>query len=150
MRIFDGIGDLEDAPGTSLGRTEWLTIDQGRINTFAEVSGDDLWLHIDVERAADGPFGKTIGHGYLTLSLLPYFLRQLYRIDGVRLTLNYGLNKVRFPAPVLVDARLRAVAEVVAVSVLEGGVEMVVRTTIEMEGSEKPACVVESVTRSYE
>jgi len=150
MRVFDGIGDLRDATGTSLGRTDWLTIDQTRIDKFAEVSGDDLWLHIDAARAAEGPFGKTIGHGYLTLSLLPYFLRQLYRIDGVRLTLNYGLNKVRFPAPVLVGARLRAAAEVTAVCVVKDGVEVVVRTTIDMEGSDRPACVVESVTRSYE
>jgi acyl dehydratase len=149
MRIFEGIGDLEGAAGTSLGTTDWVTIDQARIDKFAEVSGDDLWLHIDAERAADGPFGKTIGHGYLTLSLLPYFLRQLYRIDGVRLTLNYGLNRVRFPAPVLVDARIRASAGVAEVRVFEGGVETVVRTVIEMEGAEKPACVVESVTRSY-
>ncbi|MEV4144461.1 MaoC family dehydratase [Amycolatopsis sp. NPDC049691] len=147
MRIFSDIGELAAAAGEELGSSDWLVVDQERIDAFADATGDHQWIHVDPARAAGGPFGGTIAHGLLTLSLLPTFQHQIYRVDGVRMAVNYGLNKVRLPAPVPVGAKLRATSKLVEVEQLEGAVQAVVATTIEIEGGAKPACVVESIVR---
>lgn len=147
MRVFSGVGELSDAAGTELGVSDWLVVDQERVDTFADATGDHQWIHVDRDRAANGPFGGTIAHGLLTLSLLPAFLHQIYRVDGVRMTINYGLNKVRFPAPVPVGAKLRATARLTGVTPTGEAVQAHVTTTIEIEGGAKPACVAESVLR---
>lgn len=150
MRIFRSAEELAQSEGVELGTTDWLTVDQKRINRFADATGDHQWIHVDPERAASGPYGGTIAHGLLTLSLLPQFLHQLYRVDGVRMAINYGLNKVRFPAPVPVGSRLRARSRVAEVTRMEGAVQAVLATTLEVEGAEKPAAVIESIVRYVE
>jgi acyl dehydratase len=148
MRIFNGITELTAAAGEELGTSDWVTVDQDRINTFADATGDHQWIHVDLDKAAAGPFSGTIAHGLLTLSLLPAFLQQIYRVDGVAMVINYGLNKVRFPAPVPAGARLRATARLTAVKPLDGGaVQAELSTAIEIENGAKPACVAESVLR---
>ena len=132
-------------PGLELGPSGWQEIAQERIDLFAEATGDHQWIHVDPERAASGPFGGTIAHGYLTLSLLPMLNQQIYRIDGLTMGINYGTNKVRFPSPVPVGSRVRAGTEILEVNPNAQGAQAVVRTTIEVEGGEKPACVAESV-----
>jgi acyl dehydratase len=149
MRAFADLAELQAATGTVLGPSDWITVDQAEIDTFAQATGDHQWIHVDPERAAAGPFGTTIAHGFLTLSLVPVLLQGLYRIEGVRMAVNYGLNRVRFPAPVPVGSRLRASAEIAEVSEVEGGAQIVMRTTIEREGSAKPVCVAETVVRCY-
>jgi acyl dehydratase len=149
MRVFAGLDELADASGVELGSTGWMTITQERVNLFADATGDHQWIHVDVERARSGPFGGTIAHGFLTLSLLPEFTGQLLRVEGIQLAVNYGLNRVRFPAPVPVGSRLRASARLAEVTRLAGAVQAVIATTIEVEGGQKPACVAESVTRFY-
>ena len=146
----DSIGELQGLIGKDLGPTEWLTITQEDIDKFAEVSRDDQWIHVDVERAKDeSPFGTTVAHGNLTLSLTDGFRRELIRQTGVKLGINYGFDKVRFPAPVPAGSRVRATAQVVSVDELEGGWwHIVTRFTIEAEGSEKPCCVADSVGRA--
>lgn len=148
-RVFTSVDDLRAAVGERIGRTEWLEIDQKRIGLFAEATGDHQWIHVDPERAADGPFGGTIAHGYLTLSLIPSLTAQLLRVEGVRMAVNYGVNKVRFPSTVPVGSRLRGTAELAEVTEAGGGVQLVMRVTIEREGGEKPVCVAETVTRFY-
>jgi len=150
LRIFRSAEELAQSEGVELGTTDWLTVDQKRINRFADATGDHQWIHVDPERAASGPYGGTIAHGLLTLSLLPQFLHQLYRVDGVRMAINYGLNKVRFPAPVPVGSRLRARSRVAEVTRMEGAVQAVLATTLEVEGAEKPAAVIESIVRYVE
>jgi acyl dehydratase len=147
MRIFNGISELTAAAGQELGTSDWVTVDQERINTFADATGDHQWIHVDTEKAAAGPFGGTIAHGMLTLSLLPSFMYQLYRVDGVTMAINYGLNKVRFPAPVPAGSRVRATSRITSVAQLEGAVQAELSTTIEVEGGAKPACVAESIVR---
>jgi len=147
MRIFHGIQELAAAAGEELGTSDWLVVDQERINTFADATGDHQWIHVDTEKAAAGPFGGTIAHGMLTLSLLPAFLPQIYRVDGVTMAINYGLNKVRFPAPVPVGSRLRATSRIATVTPLDGAVQAELSTTIEIEGGAKPACVAASIVR---
>lgn len=147
MRIFSDIGELAAAAGEELGSSDWVVVDQERIDNFADATGDRQWIHVDPARAAEGPFGGTIAHGLLTLSLLPTFQHQIYRVDGVRMAVNYGLNKVRLPAPVPVGAKLRATSTLVEFEQLEGAAQAVVATTIEIEGGAKPACVVESIVR---
>jgi len=147
MRIFNGISELAAAAGEELGTSDWLVVDQERINTFADATGDHQWIHVDTAKAAEGPFGGTIAHGLLTLSLLPSFLQQIYRVDGVSMAVNYGLNKVRLPAPVPAGSKLRATSRIVEVTPLDGAVQAVLSTTIEIEGGGKPACVVESIVR---
>lgn len=147
MKIFEGLRDLESAAGCDLGTTDWLVVDQERVNTFAEATGDHQWIHVDPERAAAGPFGGTIAHGLLTLSLLPSFLNQLYRVDNVAMAVNYGMNKVRFPNPVRVGARLCASARIDSVLSLDGAVQATFVTTMNIEGVAKPASVIESVVR---
>jgi acyl dehydratase len=142
--------EYEQAVGCSFGPTEWLTIDQERVNLFADATGDHQWIHVDTERAAKGPFGGTIAHGLLTLSLVNYFLPQLVRADGAKHGLNYGCDRVRFPAPLRVGARVRGRAEIVGVEDLgEGGVQVKMRVTLEAEGTEKPVCVADTLSRLY-
>ncbi len=148
-RVFDSVDELLTAEGESFGPTDWTEIDQRRVDLFAEATGDHQWIHTDPERAASGPFGGTIAHGFLTLSLLPRLLNELYTVDNVRMGINYGLNKVRFPAPVPVGSKVRLAAEIASVRRGEGFVEVTVRSTLEVEGSAKPACVIESVGRLY-
>jgi acyl dehydratase len=146
---FASVDALRDAIGKDLGYSDWITIDQARINQFADATGDHQWIHVDPERAAQGPFKTTIAHGYLTLSLLPVLTTGLVRVDGVRMGVNYGVNKVRFPAPVPVDSRVRARVEIVSVEDVGGGVQVTSRVTIERDGGDKPVCVAESVARFY-
>jgi acyl dehydratase len=144
---FTGIDEVVHAVGTQLGETEWLEITQEQVNTFADATGDHQWIHVDTELAAKGPFGATIAHGYLTLSLIPMIGKEIYRVDGLRMGINYGLNKVRFPSPVKVGARVRGVAELIDVSEVPGGMQVSVRYTLEIEGVDKPACVADTVVR---
>ena len=150
MQTYQDVAALEAAVGTEVGPTEWFTIDQNRINGFADVTEDHQWIHIDPERAAAGPFRKTIAHGFLTLSLLSHLVSELRRVEGARMGINYGLNKVRFPAPVPVDSRIRARASTVSAEpTADGGVQVVTRVTVEVEGNPKPACVADWVSRFY-
>ncbi|MFB7460944.1 MULTISPECIES: MaoC family dehydratase [unclassified Streptomyces] len=148
-RIFTSPDELRAAVGEPLGYTDWLEIDQKRIDLFADATGDHQWIHVDPEKAAAGPFGTTIAHGYLTLSLLPVFGPQLIEVRGVRMGVNYGTNKVRFPAPVPVGSRLRATAVITGVDEVPGGAQVTVAFTVEREGGDKPVCVAESVVRYY-
>ena len=148
--VFDSAAALLGAVGRELGPTAWLTMTQDRIDRFAEATGDHQWIHVDRVRAAAGPFGACIAHGYLTLSLGPLFLDQLVRCERLRMGLNYGCDRVRFPAPVRVGARLRGHGTVLAAEpVPGGGVQVIFRMAIEIEGGDKPACVVDSVARFF-
>jgi acyl dehydratase len=149
MRTFTGQDDLVKAVGETLGPGPWRTVEQSRVDTFADATDDHQWIHVDPVRAAQGPFGGPIAHGYLTLSLLPSLMRELYRADGMRMAVNYGLNRVRFPAPVPVGSRIRAVVEVASAEPVGEGLQLVFRVTVEIEGGAKPACVAESVSRFY-
>ncbi|MGY1746529.1 MaoC family dehydratase [Blastococcus sp. SYSU D00695] len=146
MRVFQGIPDMEAAVGEHLGWSDWHTVTQKQIDLFAEATGDHQWIHVDPEAAAKGPFGTTIAHGYLTLSLLPLLVVQVYSIKGISMGVNYGANKVRFPAPVPVDSRLRAGVELLSVTPGAGGYQVVERVTVEVDGGGKPACVADSVS----
>jgi acyl dehydratase len=146
MKVFQGIEELERAVGTHLGYSDWHTVTQRQIDTFAEATGDHQWIHVDPEKAAAGPFGSTIAHGYLTLSLVPMLVWQVYAVEGVRMGVNYGANKVRFPSPVPVDAKVRAGVELLSVKPGGGGYQVIARVTVEREGADKPACVVETVS----
>ena len=147
MKKFDGLDEFIAAEGTQLGPTQWLEITQDRVNLFADATDDHQWIHVDPDRAAGGPFGGTIAHGLLTLSLLPQFTHQLYSVDNVAMAINYGYNKVRFITPVRVGARLRARAEISSVTRLDSAVQATLTTTVEVDGSEKPAAVAESIVR---
>ncbi|MDX3075061.1 MaoC family dehydratase [Streptomyces sp. NPDC088354] len=148
-RIFTSVDELKAAVGEELGTTDWLEIDQKRIDLFADATGDHQWIHVDPEKAAQGPFGTTIAHGYLTLSLIPSFTPELMRVEGVKMGVNYGVNKVRFPSPVPVGSRLRATGQVAEVTEVPGGAQLVARITLEREGGDKPVCVAETVVRFY-
>jgi acyl dehydratase len=145
MRIFDGLDELARAKGEQLGRSDWHAITQEQVDLFADATGDHQWIHVDAERAAQGPFGTTIAHGYLTLSLIPMLAKEIYQVGGVSMGVNYGVNKVRFPSPVPVGSRVRAAAELVDVADVPQGKQVVVRVTVEVEGKDKPACVAETV-----
>jgi acyl dehydratase len=147
--VFNTPSELLDAVGRDLGRTEWLEIDQQRINLFADATGDHQWIHVDPERAAEGPFGATIAHGYLTLSLANLFLPQLMEVHNVSMGVNYGCDRVRFPAPVPVGSRIRGCGEVLTAEEVKGGVQVVVRVTIEIEGGERPACIIDTISRFF-
>jgi acyl dehydratase len=147
LTVFSGVTEFAAADGTELGPTDWLVIDQARVDQFAEATDDRQWIHVDPERAASGPYGGTIVHGLLTLSLLPHFMHDLYRVDDVAMAINYGFNKVRFISPVPVGSRLRAASTIAAISDVRGGVQATLVTTIDVEGSDKPAAVVESIVR---
>jgi len=149
MRVFKGLDELRAAKGTHLGVSDWFTVDQEQINTFADATHDHQWIHVDTERAASGPFGKTIAHGFLTLSLLPVMVKQVFTVEGTRMGINYGLNKVRFTAPVPVGSRVRANVELVDVTDVSGGVQLTTKVTVELEGSERPALIAEWLTRQY-
>jgi acyl dehydratase len=149
MKVFTDLDEIRAAKGSVLGTSDWLTIDQDRVDRFADATGDHQWIHVDTERAATGPFGTTIAHGFLTLSLLPYFAVQNYRVEGARLSVNYGLNKVRFITPVRVGSRLRGITELADVEDLDTGAQLSFRTTIEIDGSRRPACVAETLSRQY-
>ncbi|MFB7199554.1 MaoC family dehydratase [Streptomyces sp. NPDC056240] len=146
MKVFHGIEALRNAVGTHLGYSDWHTVTQQQIDVFADATGDHQWLHVDVERAAAGPFGSTIAHGYLTLSLVPMLAWQVYRVEGVSMGVNYGANKVRFPSPVPVDSKVRAGVEVVSVEPGGGGYRVTTRVTVERQGAGKPACVAETLS----
>ncbi|MFE3326471.1 MaoC family dehydratase [Streptomyces sp. NPDC059176] len=148
-RIFTSAEELAAGVGEQLGYSDWLEIDQERIDLFADATGDHQWIHVDPRRAASGPFGKTIAHGYLTLSLLPTFVPQVLRVEGMKMGLNYGTDKVRFPAPVPVGSRLRATAVLKKVEEAGGGIQVTAVVTVEREGGDKPVCVAESVSRYY-
>ncbi|MFF4954067.1 MaoC family dehydratase [Streptomyces chattanoogensis] len=148
-RVFASADELRGAVGEELGPSDWLEIDQKRIDLFADATGDHQWIHVDQEKAAAGPFGTTIAHGYLTLSLLPTLVPQLMRVDNVKMGINYGANKVRFPATVPVGSRLRATARIAEVAEVKGGVQLTTVVTVEREGGDKPVCVAESVSRFY-
>jgi acyl dehydratase len=149
MRAFSSIAELRDAAGEHLGYSDWHTVDQKTVDLFAEATGDHQWIHVDPDRAAKGPFGRTVAHGFLTLSLIPVLAQEVYRIDGVRMGVNYGLNRVRFPAPLPVGSRVRAGVEFVEITEVDGGVQIVSRVTVEAEGAPKPCCVAETVSRFY-
>ncbi|SUE15574.1 enoyl-CoA hydratase [Rhodococcus gordoniae] len=145
MRVFNGIDEVEKAVGEHLGHSDWLEIDQKRIDLFAEATGDHQWIHVDPERAEDGPYGRTIAHGYLTLSLLPVLGTQIFSLEGLKMKVNYGSNKVRYPAPVPVGSRIRAGVEFTSLERTTKGANLVVGYTIEIEGGERPALVAETV-----
>ena len=148
MKTIKSTEELKASVGP-LGSSNWLTIDQERIQAFAVATGDHNWIHVDVERAAEGPFGRTIAHGYLTLSLIPLLLKEVFEFSPRKMGLNYGLNRVRFPAPVPVDSRIRANVELVSVEDAGDALQVVVRTSVEIEGQQKPACVAEALFRWY-
>ena len=147
MTVFEGLDQFAAAKGNQFGPTDWLTISQDRVNLFADATEDHQWIHVDPEKAANGPFGGTIAHGLLTLSLLPHFSHELYRVENIALAVNYGYNKVRFITPVKVGARLRARGELTSVNQLDGAVQATTTITVEIEGSAKPAAVAESIIR---
>ena len=145
MRVFNGIDEVEKAVGEHLGHSDWLEIDQKRIDLFAEATGDHQWIHVDPERAEDGPYGRTIAHGYLTLSLLPVLGTQIFSLEGLKMKVNYGSNKVRYPSPVPVGSRIRGGAVFKSLERTAKGANLVVGYTIEIEGGERPALVAETV-----
>jgi acyl dehydratase len=149
MRIYDGLAEFAEAQGDDLGVSDWMLVEQTRIDQFADATGDHQWIHVDPERAATGPFGTTIAHGLLTLSLLPPLLNSLYRVDNVTMAVNYGFNRIRFMSPVPVDSNVRASATIREVATLPGAVQAVFETTFEIEGVDKPAAVVESIVRYF-
>ncbi|MEU4450465.1 MaoC family dehydratase [Nocardioides sp. NPDC023903] len=146
MRTFTSIAAIEAAAGDDLGTTDWVQITQEGVDRFAELSGDQQWIHVDVERATASSFGGTIAHGYLTLSMLPAFAAELYTIDTGSARLNYGLEKVRFPAPVKVGTKIRATPRIKEVRAVPAGTQVLVAWTVEAEGAERPVCVAESIT----
>lgn len=146
MLVLNGPEELRAAVGTHLGYSDWVTVEQERIDAFAEATGDHQWIHVDPQRAAAGPFGTTIAHGYLTLSLIPMLVWQIYEVAGTKMGVNYGCNKVRFPAPVPVGSRLRAGVELVSVTEGGAGLQVVARVTVERDGGDKPACVADTVS----
>ncbi|KUI34233.1 MaoC family dehydratase [Mycobacterium sp. GA-2829] len=147
MKVFESLAEFESATDAELGPTDWLVVDQQRVDKFAESTDDHQWIHVDPERAASGPFGGTIAHGLLTLSLLPRFMHELYRVDNVAMAINYGFNKVRFITPVPVGAKVRASAKVTQVEKLDGAVQATFVTTVEVQDAAKPAAVIESIIR---
>jgi acyl dehydratase len=149
MNTYQTLFELQTLGGAHLGTSDWIHIDQARIDRFAEVTGDDQWIHIDPVRAAAGPFGATVAHGHLTLSLLPVMVRSAFKVGDVRMTVNYGLNRVRFPAPVPVGSRLRGHFKLMTFEAIAGGAQLVVEVTTEREGHLKPVCVAQSVARHF-
>ena len=148
--VFANPSELKQAVGKQLGQSDWLEITQERIDQFAEATGDHQWIHVDPERAKDGPFGATIAHGYLTQSLVNYFLPQIVEVRGISMGVNYGSERVRFPAAVRVGSRVRGSAELLkAEDTKDGGVQAVTRVTVEIEGEDKPGCVIDTISRYY-
>jgi acyl dehydratase len=149
MNTYPKLSEFQALIGSTLGTSDWFPIDQARIDQFAAVTGDDQWIHVDPVRAAAGPFGATVAHGHLTLSLVPVMVRTAFKVGDVRMTVNYGLNRVRFPAPVPAGSRLRGHFKLQTFEPIAGGAQVVVEVTIEREGQTKPACVAESVARHF-
>ena len=149
MRTITGLEELKAAEGDELGPSDWLEVTQADINTFADVTGDHQWIHVDPDRAKDTPFGGTIAHGYYTLSLAPRFSEQILKLEGFAFGVNYGLNKVRFPAPMPVGGKVRMSAKVADVEDIPGGAQLTLELVFEREGGEKPVCVAESLARVY-
>ena len=147
--IFEAPDDLKAAAVQHLGYSDWLEITQDRIDKFADATGDHQWIHVDPERAKDGPFGACIAHGYLTQSLVNMFLPQIVEVRGVSMGVNYGADKLRFPAPVPVGSRIRGGGELLKVEEVKGGVQTTIRVTVEIEGSERPGCVIDTISRFY-
>jgi acyl dehydratase len=145
MRVFTTFEEVAEAAGTELGSSDWVTIDQRRVNQFADATGDHQWIHVDLERAKEGPFGGTIAHGYLTLSLVPWLGSQVFTLRTPGAKLNYGVNKVRFPNPLLVGKRIRLHVKMGEVVDIPAGKQLTVQHTVEIEGEDKPACVAETV-----
>ena len=150
MITVDGLTEIKELAGRDLGRSDWLEVTQDRVNTFADATGDHQWIHVDPERAKAGPFGGTIAHGYLTLSLVIPLFTELLEIRGITMSVNYGLEKVRFPNPVRVGSKIRLAATVAEVTdVAANGVQMLLDFTVEIDGETKPACVARPVYRHY-
>ena len=150
MRTISGLDELKQAEGEDLGTSDWHEVTQKDIDAFADVTGDHQWIHVDRERAKETPFGGTIAHGYYTLSLAPALTAEVFAMDGFAFAINYGLNKVRFPAPVPVDSKIRMRAKLAELEEIPGGAQMIMELTFEREGGEKPVCVAQSVVRVYE
>jgi len=149
MRIFDSIAALKEAVGEHLGHSDWHPVSQERVDAFADATGDHQWIHVDPAAAARGPFGTTIAHGYLMLSMIPMLASQVWRVEGVRMGINYGLNRVRFPSPLPTGSGLRAGVRLLSVEDVQGGVQVVNEVTLERDGGDKPCCVAETVARYY-
>jgi len=149
MRTFDKLTDLQPLIGQHIADSDWITIDQKRIDLFADATGDHQWIHVDPVLAATGPFGTTVAHGFLTLSLLPEMGQSAFKLEDTRMGVNYGLNRVRFPAPVPVGSRLRGRFKLLSYEPIEGGAQLTLEVTMEREGSAKPVCIAESVSRRY-
>jgi acyl dehydratase len=147
--VFNTPADLKSAEGQHLGYSDWLEITQDRIDKFADATGDHQWIHVDPERAKDGPFGACIAHGYLTQSLVNLFLPQIVVVKGISMGVNYGADRLRFPAPVPVGSRIRAGGELTKVEDVKGGVQTTVRVTVEIEGGDRPGCVIDTISRFY-
>ena len=147
MRVFDSLDDLRAAADTELGISGWHVVSQQQIDAFADATGDHQWIHVDPERAAAGPFGTTIAHGFLTLSLTPTLLHEIYEVRGVSMAINYGANRVRFPAPLPSGSKVRARARLETVDDVTGGIQVVTHVEIEVEGGAKPCCVADLVSR---
>ncbi|MBT2523352.1 MaoC family dehydratase [Arthrobacter sp. ISL-28] len=145
MRVFKSLEEFTAAEGEALGVSEWVRIDQEKIDRFAEATGDCQWVHTDPVKAASGPFGRTIAHGYLTVSLVSQLLSDIYSVEGLTLGINYGADAVRFPSPVLVDSRIRATASLAAATPKGSAVQARIDVTVEIEGAEKPACVLQAI-----
>ncbi|MVW89133.1 MaoC family dehydratase [Pseudomonas sp. PB101] len=148
-RIFDTPMALFDAVGQALGVSDWLLLDQARINLFADATGDHQWIHVDPVKAASGPFGACIAHGYLSLSLVNLFLPQIVEVRGLAMGVNYGCERVRFPSVVRVGSRVRGSAQLTAVEEVKGGVQVTIRVSVEIDGEERPGCVVDTISRYY-
>lgn len=149
MRTFASPRELLGEVGTDLGHSSWHVIDQGMIDAFADATGDHQWIHIDAARAAAGPFGATVAHGYLTLALVPQLVREVYAVDAARMAVNYGLNRVRFPAPVRSGSSIRAGVVIADAREVGDAVQVTTTVTIEIQGEAKPACVAETVSRFF-
>jgi acyl dehydratase len=150
MTTITGLDQLKEAEGQELGTSDWHEVTQKDIDTFADVTGDHQWIHIDVERAKETPFGGTIAHGYYTLSLAPKFSEEIMKFEGFAFAINYGLNKVRFPAPLPVGSKVRMSAKLASVEDIQGGAQVTMALTFETEGGDKPVCVAETLARFYE
>ena len=148
--VFETPAELKHAVGKNLGTSDWLAIDQDRIDKFADATGDHQWIHVDPERAKAGPFGATIAHGYLTQSLVNHFLPQIVEVRGIKMGVNYGADRLRFPAPVPVGSRIRGTGELLKVEqTKDGGTQATIRVTVEIEGGDRPGCVIDTISRYY-
>jgi acyl dehydratase len=146
---FSSANELRDAVGRQFGPTDWAPIEQTQVDLFACATGDDQWIHVDIERAKSGPFGGTIAHGYLTLALVNFFLPQMIQVSGMKMGVNYGCDRVRFPCALRTGSQIRAVAQILETCDVEGGIQVKTRVTIEIHGTAKPACVADTLSRYY-